>query len=82
MTAGTLFLLLMIYAGFLWMTAHGDPKKVTDAKQMIVGAIIGVVIIGSAYTITSWVLTAASGVNLVETGGQPAETGLAAGGAG
>lgn len=57
----TLFLLLMVYAGFLYMTARGDEKKVGEAKKMITGAIIGVLIIASAYAITSFVLGAVSG---------------------
>lgn len=55
---GTLFLVLMVYAGFLYMTARGDSKKVDTAKQLIVGAIIGIVIIAGAYAITGFVLTA------------------------
>jgi hypothetical protein len=54
---GTLFLLLMVYAGFLWMTAGGDSSKVDKAKQLITAAVIGVVIIASAYAITNFVLT-------------------------
>jgi lysylphosphatidylglycerol synthetase-like protein (DUF2156 family) len=55
---GTLFLLLMVYAGFLWMTARGEETKVKTAKQLISGAIIGVIIIASAYAITNLVLFA------------------------
>lgn len=58
---GTLFLLLMLYAGFTYMTARGDAKKIEEAKKMITGAILGIVIIASAYAITSFVLTAVSG---------------------
>lgn len=64
---GIIFLVLMVYAGFLWMTARGDSKKVDQAKQLITGAIIGVIIISSAYAITAWVLTAATGTNLVSS---------------
>lgn len=58
---GTIFLLLMLYAGFLYLTAQGDSKKVDQAKQLIKGAIIGVVIIASAYAITDLVLRSATG---------------------
>lgn len=58
---GTLFLLLMVYGGFTWMTARGDAKKIDSAKQAITGAIIGVLIVASAYAITAFVLTAATG---------------------
>ena len=68
---GTLFLLLMVYAGLLYMTAKGDAKKIDSAKQMILGAIIGVVIVASAYSITSFVLEAATGQ--APSADQPAE---------
>jgi hypothetical protein len=58
---GVLFLVLMIYAGFLWMTAQGEEKKVTQARQIIVGAVIGVVVVFSAYAITQFVLTSVIG---------------------
>jgi hypothetical protein len=53
---GVVFLLLMLYAGYLWMTAGGDEKKVAEAKNIIRNAIIGVVIIASAFAITNFVL--------------------------
>lgn len=54
---GTVFVVLMIYAGVLWMTAAGDDDKIKKAKDLIIGAVIGLVIIFSAYAITSFVLT-------------------------
>jgi hypothetical protein len=35
---------LIAIAGFLWMTAAGDPEKQGQARNMIVGAVIGIVI--------------------------------------
>ena len=58
---GTLFLILMVYAGFLWMTARGDSKKVDQAKQLIAGAIIGVVIIAGSYAMTDFVIKSITG---------------------
>jgi len=55
---GTLFLVLMIYAGFLWMTARGDAKKVDQAKQLITSAIIGIILIAASYAITGFVINA------------------------
>lgn len=55
-TLGVVFLILMIYGGYLWMTASGDEQKVTKAKNLITAAIIGVIIIVSAYTITFFVI--------------------------
>ena len=53
---GVVFLGLTIYAGFLWMTASGDPEKVKKAKGIIQMAIIGLVIIIAAYAITDFVV--------------------------
>jgi len=53
---GIVFLVLMLYAGFLWMTAQGDDTKVKKAKDMIFQAIIGIIIIVAAYAISNFVL--------------------------
>lgn len=49
---------LMIYAGFLYMTAAGNEDQVAKAKQIIVQATIGLVIITSAYAITYFIFRA------------------------
>jgi len=51
---GVLFFLLILYAGFLWMTSSGKEEQVTTARNMIFGAIIGLVIIFAAYGITTF----------------------------
>ncbi len=54
---GVIFLCLTIYAGILWMTAAGDPKKVQKAKDILAQSTIGVVICLLAYGFTFWVFT-------------------------
>ncbi|MFH1232591.1 MAG: hypothetical protein V1651_01850 [Patescibacteria group bacterium] len=54
---GIIFLILILYAGFNWMTAAGDEEKVTKAKETLSRAIIGLVIIVSAYLITIFVFS-------------------------
>jgi len=54
---GIIFLILMIYSGYSWMTAHGDEQKVTKAKETITAAIIGLVIVIGAYAITFLVIS-------------------------
>ena len=51
---GVIFLLLMIYGGVTWMTAAGDEKKVTKAKELITAAVIGLVVVLSAYALTTY----------------------------
>lgn len=52
---GTIFFILMFYAGYLWMTARGEEQKVEKARNIILAAIIGLVIVVSAYAITIFV---------------------------
>lgn len=58
---GIIFLLLMIYGGILWMTSFGNEQKVTKAKDLIIGAVIGLVIVLAAYAITNFVVGAVVG---------------------
>lgn len=53
---GIILLVLMLYAGFVWMTAAGDAEKIAKAKKIITNALIGLVIIASAWAITSFVM--------------------------
>lgn len=55
---GLVFLGLMLYGGFRWMTARGEEKYVTQAKDTITNAIIGIAIVVGAYAITDFVLKA------------------------
>lgn len=52
---GVVFLVLTIYAGFLWMTARGNEAQVSKAKDMLTNAVIGLIIITAAYSITAFV---------------------------
>lgn len=52
---GLIFLILMVYAGMLWMTARGDEGQVDKAKEIIQAAIIGLAVTVSAYAITVFV---------------------------
>jgi len=52
---GLIFMILMVYAGYLWMTARGAEEVATKAKGIITMAIIGLVLVVSAYAITAFV---------------------------
>jgi len=53
---GVIFMALMIYGGFLWMTDRGNEDQVKKAKNLITAAIIGLVIVVSAYAISVFVV--------------------------
>ena len=48
---GILFLILILYAGYLWMTAQGESDKVEQAKKILKNSIIGLIIVISAFAI-------------------------------
>lgn len=52
---GVIFLILIIYGGYTWMTARGEEEKVEKAKDTIRRAIIGLAIIVAAFSITYFV---------------------------
>lgn len=52
---GVIFMVLMIYGGFLWMLDRGEGSHAKKAKDLIEAAIIGLVIVMSAYAITAWI---------------------------
>ena len=53
---GVIFLLLTIYAGFLWMTAAGNEETVAKAKNILKTTIIGLIIVLAAYSIAAFVV--------------------------
>ncbi len=52
---GTIFFLLTIYAGILWMTAQGDEGKIEKAQSIIKACVMGLIITLSAYSVTYFV---------------------------
>lgn len=53
---GIIFLVLVIWAGLLWMTAAGETKQTQKAKDILVTSVIGLVILLSAYAISTFVI--------------------------
>ncbi len=52
---GIIAVAMVMYAGFLWMTSEGDPDKVNKAKKTLVNAVIGLIIIISAFAIVIFI---------------------------
>ena len=59
--AGVIFMILMVYAGYLWMTARGDEPQVDKAQKIIRSAVIGLIIAVGAYSITNLIVPAILG---------------------
>jgi len=58
---GVVFLGFIIYGGITWMIAQGNEEKVSKAKELITEAIIGLIIVITAYAITYFILKLTSG---------------------
>lgn len=56
MVAGIVCVLVIIVAGILYTTSSADASQVKRAKNAIIGAVVGIVIIASAFIITQFVL--------------------------
>lgn len=54
---GVIFIVLIIYAGFSWLTSAGNEERISKAKKTIVAAVIGLTIVLSAYLITAFILS-------------------------
>ncbi|MBP6944673.1 hypothetical protein KBD61_02650 [Patescibacteria group bacterium] len=61
--SGIILLGYILYAGFLWMTSGGEMEKAKQARTMIVNAVIGLIILVSAFAISSFVLGALSRIS-------------------
>jgi len=55
---GLIAVIIILYAGFVWMTAGGAADKVDRAKKILIRATIGLVIVLSAYAIATFVFNA------------------------
>jgi len=54
---GIVAVIIILAGGFKWMTAGGNEDSVGEAKKMITGGVIGLVVIFAAWAIASFVLS-------------------------
>jgi|WetSurMetagenome_2_1015567.scaffolds.fasta_scaffold306693_2 hypothetical protein len=75
---GVAFFLLLLYAGFLWMTAMGDKGKIDRAKDILEAAVVGLLIVIAAYAIATFVFSnlagGGAGTSTTPTAGQDCAT--------
>lgn len=57
---GAISVLMLVWGGFRYIISGGDSKKVTDAKNTILYAILGLIIAFFAYAIVNFVLNTIS----------------------
>ncbi len=52
---GLLAVIMIIYAGIRFVTAHGDEKQVESARQTIIYSVVGLIVAILAYALVNWV---------------------------
>lgn len=58
---GVIAVLIILYAGWRWMTSGGDPQKIQDAKRTLMNAVLGLLIIFSAFALVAFIIRMLSG---------------------
>ena len=53
---GVIFMMLIIWAGQMWMTASGNEEKIKTAESMIFNAAVGLMVTLAAYLGTDFIL--------------------------
>lgn len=53
---GVLAVIMIIYSGIRYITAHGDKGQVESAKNTLIYSIVGLVVAIVAYAIVNWVI--------------------------
>ena len=53
---GIIALILFVAAGFIWMTAQGNPQKIQTAQKIMLWAGIGLFIILSSYALLNFII--------------------------
>ena len=59
---GIIAVIMILYGGFMWLTAGGNEDKVGSAKKIISAAVIGLIIVLLAWAIVNFVLRTAGNV--------------------
>ena len=52
---GVAFFILMIYGGYMWMFSMGNEQTATKAKDILIAAVVGLVIVLLAYVLTVFI---------------------------
>ena len=59
--AGAIAILMLVLAGINYANSGGDTNKLTKAKNTILGTVIGIIIILSAFLIPNFVISGMKG---------------------
>ncbi|HEX9679599.1 MAG TPA: hypothetical protein VGA08_03195 [Candidatus Saccharimonadales bacterium] len=65
---GVIFMAYIFYAGYLWLTAAGAEDQIGKAKKILRGAIVGALVVLTAYVITTFVIQLVGGAGIIDVG--------------
>ena|SRR3989338_1214046 len=54
--AGIVFVVIVLYGGWLWGTARGNEEQVQQAEKLIHNAVLGIIIVLAVFTIARFVI--------------------------
>ncbi len=77
---GIIAVILMIYAGYLWLTSQGDEQKISQAKKILLNSAVGLAIILSAYGIVIFIVKQFEEGGIFNPGGPGRDQGVEVGG--
>lgn len=58
---GVIAILMIMYAGFLWMNSGGAEEKMEQAKKILINSVIGLVIILSSWALATFIISRLGG---------------------
>ncbi len=73
---GAIFITLIIYGGITWMIAGGNDQQVDSAKKVLTSAVLGLVLVMGAYSITFFIATAIERAGPIATPGETTDGGF------
>ncbi|HMB66175.1 MAG TPA: pilin, partial [Patescibacteria group bacterium] len=72
--------IIIIYAGYLWMTSGGNSERIEKAKKVLLGAVIGLILILSSFAIVNFIINSGGRAISDRGGGISESTGILPGG--
>jgi hypothetical protein len=54
--AGILCVVIIVFAGYIYVTSDGNPSNIKLAKNAIIGAVTGLIVVIAAFAITQFVI--------------------------
>ncbi len=58
--SGVMALVVIVYGAVLMLTSRGEEEKIEKGKMMIFWAVVGLIVIGSAYVIAQFIVQTAN----------------------